>query len=189
MTPCLRQGEIIANLLELPPAPSDIKTLQDEKISPEVIRRTHPLSLVITQDCDLDWDYKYRTTPGTIKKDEKDENKLLYHIQFCDLFIYDDIRFGRGLNRPLWERIQSNQDERYHHFISSQVGELETTLPDLYVDFKRVFSLPADYVYWLISTNFSKREALLPDPYLRDLIQRLFSYLSRVSIPDDEDSP
>jgi hypothetical protein len=84
--PSLRQGEIVTNLLELPPSPSDIETLKDERSSPSIIRRTHPLALIITQDCDLDWDYKFRITPQSTKKDEKDENKLLYHVQFCDLF-------------------------------------------------------------------------------------------------------
>ncbi|MBI2853256.1 MAG: hypothetical protein HYX84_09240 [Chloroflexi bacterium] len=185
----LTQGEIVSKILELPPVPSDIVTLTNDKMSPSVVRRSHPFVLVTTQDCDLSWDWNFRKTPEKTKKDQKDERKLLPHVQFCELFVHDEIRWNRGFNSTLWRRVQSNQDERYHVFPQAQIGNAEEVLPDLYIDFKRVFSLPTDYVYWLIDSGYSIRKAVVPDPYLRDVVQRLFSYLSRVAIPEDEDQP
>lgn len=182
----LSQGEIICNILEVPPTPSDIKQLYDETKAPHVIRRTHPMAVIISQDCDLDWDWKARALPEQVKKDELDENKLLTHVQFCELFKKEDIRWSRGFNSKLWERVTSGQDERYHQFNPAPIGDSERGgLPNLYADFKRIFSLPVDYAYWLISCDFAIRKALIPEPYLRDFIQRLFSYLSRVAIPDE----
>ncbi len=182
----LRQGEIVLNLLELPPSPSDTETLFNEEKSPPVIRSTHPIALIVTQDCDLYWDWKLRQSPKEVKKDIKDERKQLPHIHFCEMFMKEEIRWSRGFNRPLWERVISNQDERYHLFHQSKIADTDEQLPDLYVDFKRVFTLPTEYVYWLISSAYSTRKAIMTEPYLRDVIQRVFSYLSRVALPEDE---
>lgn len=181
-----RQGEIICNLLEVSPAPSHIEQLYDETKAPHVIRRTHPMAVIISQDCDLYWDWKARALPEQVKKDKQDESKLLSHLQFCELFKKEDIRCSRSFNSTLWERVTSGQDERYHQFNPAPIGDSKSEeLPNLYADFKRTFSLPVDYAYWLISCDFASRKALIPETYLRDFIQRLFSYLSRVAIPDE----
>jgi len=187
----LCQGEIIFNLLEIVPVISnkeDIDNLPDERKPVSVVKRTHPIVLVVTQDCDIEWDWKVREAHSGIKKDDKDECKILEHIQLCDIFEYKDIRFSRGFNSKLWERVKSNQDERYHRFKEAAVeGSGDEALPELFADFKRVFTIPTEYLCTLVSSGFVIRKAKIAEPYLRDLIQRLFSYLSRVAIPEEED--
>ena len=168
----LAHGEILFNLLELAVVPSDVETLHNEKKSPQVIRRTHPFALIISQECDLDWDWKYRTSVEVTRKDEKDERKWLPYVQFCDMFLKEDVRWKRGFNSALWTRVTSNQDERYLKFEQAQIDNVGDQIPELFVDFKRVFSMPTDYVYWLISSNYSIRKAIIPDPYIPSHSQR-----------------
>lgn len=104
------------------------------------------------------------------------------------MFKKEEIRWSRGFNSTLWERVTSNQDERYHFFQQAQIDDTGEQLPGLYVDFKLVFTLPTDYVYWLISCTYSNPIAVIPEPYFRDVIQRVFSYLSRVALPDEGES-
>ena len=185
--PPFRQGEIVHNLLEISPTYSeDITELCDESKSPKVVRVTHPMAVIVTQDCDLRWDWMFRNSPEKVRKNEKDENKLLTHIHFCDLFEKGEIRGTRGFSSPLWERVQATQDERYHRFKEGVIGDAGgEMLSEVYVDFKRVFSLPSEYAYWLVTSGFSTSKAVIAEPYLRDFIHRLFSYLSRVAVPED----
>jgi len=186
----INQGDIILNLLEILPIISekDIPELNNEGKVPPVIRRSHPAVVVITQDCDLKGDWEFRTQPANVKKDDRDERKLQEHVQLCDLFQKKEIRFQRGFNSSLWERVPSNQDERYHFFKSASIRDSnDDTLPDLYVDFKRTFSVPTSLIYSLISSGFAIRKARFPDPYRLDMIHRLFSYLSRIAVPTDQD--
>jgi hypothetical protein len=184
----LRQGEVLSNLLALHPKIIENKDwLHDDTKVPPLFRNSHPWVLIVSPACDLYWDWVYRKKPADVKKDDLDQSKLLDSIQFCDLFEKDEIRQQRGLNSNLWERIRSNQDERYHRFTSSKIGdEMNGDMPELYVDFKRVFSLPTEFVYELISNSYTVRSALLSYPHLMDIIHRLFSYAGRVAIPDDD---
>lgn len=173
----LRQCEIIENLLEIFPIRSEDAVLRDDSSAPPVVRRMHPRAVIVTQDCDLNWDWQ------TKQEEAPNPGKLLNHIQFCPLYQHDEIRWDRGFNSKLWERVTSNQDERYHQFLEASVGEDDrSTLPILYADFKNVFSLACDFVYWQVSSGFAVRRALINNRYGLDFIHRLFSYLSRVAV-------
>ena len=81
--------------------------------------------------------------------------------------------------------MKRNQDERYHHFSEALVGETSETIPHLYADFKRIFSMPSDYTYWLVSKGVSTRMAVLPNIYCLDFIHRLHNFISRIAVPED----
>lgn len=146
-----------------------------KQITP-VERLDHPYAIIISQDCDLEWDYRARH--GQVPDD-----KLLAHVLFCDLFLPNEIRSGGRLNSELFRRVKQNQDERYHHFDAAPIHETGQALPELYADFKATFSLPVEFVYSLTSGGKATRRGFLPAPYLQDFIQRLYSFLGRVAIP------
>jgi len=176
----LRQGEVLCNLIEVTPATSEIEDLSNETKTVPAYQTHYPFAIVVSQDCDLVWDWDARNQNQT----EIGPN-IITHILFCELFEKQEVRYREGMNPRLWDWIESNQHERYHHFDEAPIGESgEDSLPHLYADFKRTFSLPVDYTYWLISTDNSTRKAVLVNPYLRDFIHRLHSFLSRVPLPE-----
>lgn len=174
--PCLRQGEIINNLVELNPTMDSEEFLEVQQSSP-MLKIIHPYAIVVSQDCDLDWDYKARN--GEASKD-----KLLTHVLFCKLFSHEEIRFEReNMNAKIFSFVKSNQHERYHCLETAPVSESQESLPELYADFKATFSLPVDFAYWLTSSRTAIRIGCLPSPYLEDFMHRLYSFLGRVAVP------
>ena len=176
-SPYPRQGEIIGDLFELqlqiPSATATIDLNQPAKFD----RVDHPYSIVVSQDCDLEWDYKAR-------QGEAPEGKLLTHVLFCGLFPEGELR-GRGnLSNELFRRAQRNQDERYHHLLAAPVSGTDDDIPELFADFKTTFSLSIEFVYWVISTAQINRMGFLPSPYLEDFMHRLYSFLGRVATPE-----
>jgi len=173
---CLRQGEVIENLPEVVPAVALGQPLDlSGNLELRVVR--HPTAIVVSQDCDLHWDYEAR-------EDRTDDHKLLAHVLFCDLFTEERIRSAHGLDSQLWRRVRQNQDRRYHHFEAGPVSGTPDTLTDLYADFNAVFSLPVEYCYALISDQALVRRGYLPSPYLEDFIDRVYHYLGRVAFRD-----
>lgn len=176
-SPYLRQGEIIEGLFELQiqiPSESTIDLNQPAKLD----RIDHPYSIVVSQDCDLEWDYKAR-------QGEAPEGKLLAQVLFCALFSEDELRRDRGkLTNELFRRVERNQDERYHHLAAAPISETGKSIPELFTDFKTTFSLPVEFVYWLLSTSQVIRRGSLSSPYLEDFMHRLYTFLGRVATPE-----
>jgi hypothetical protein len=177
----LRQGEIIQNLQEVVPDASGNDSLTDATQRIAAYQIEHPFAIIVSQDCDLTQDCRARAQPNP-KLDT-----LLVHIQFCELFPAYEIK-DRGMDSKEWRQVKGNKLARYHHMDEASIGSDEqSTVPDLCADFKRTFSLDVAYTYWLVSSGAAVRKATVPDPYLRDFIHRLHSFLSRVPLPDDAD--
>jgi hypothetical protein len=174
-SPHLRQGEIIENLFEFIPRVAAGETTEAEKTT-KLEKVSHPLVVVVSQDCDLESDYGARLG-------DREKDKLLVHVLLCDLFTMEEVRFRSNLKSDLFKRVRQNQDERYHHFLEGPLTCSSQRLPDLYADFKLTFSQPVDFLYWLISSGGAARRAIVPEPYLRDFIHRLHSFLGRVPVP------
>jgi len=179
--PFLKQGEIINNLVELKlqiPKETTIEAIGEPKFDPI----GHPYVIVVSQGCDLEQDYKARL--GAVADD-----KLLTHVLVCALFTQDELRNRNKIKSDLWKRVRQNQDERYHYLIEAPIKDAENNLPELIADFKTNFSLPTEFVYWLISTKQVTREGALCSPYLEDFMHRLYSFLGRVATPELPNEP
>jgi len=176
-SPFLRQGEIIEDVVELIPL-LETSSINEGKIP--VQKDPHKYSIVVSQGCDLEWDYRVRQGDQSVP-----EHKLLRHVLFCDLFAKDYVRdFSNLKSSELFGRVVGNQNIRFHHLAEASIGDTSETIPELIADFKSTFSLPCDYVYWLIDAGQSTRKGYMPAPYLQDFMQRLHSFLSRVALPD-----
>lgn len=174
-SPFLKQGEIIYNMYELQlqiPQATIATASQGTKFNPI----EHPYAIVISQGCDLEQDHRARS--GQTSSD-----KLLTHVLFCALFSQDEVRVRSKLTTDPMKRVRQNQDERYHYLSEAPIDGTETSLPELIADFKTTFSLPVDFVYWLISTEQATRKGALLSPYLEDFMHRLYSFLGRVATP------
>lgn len=176
LTP-LRQGEILTDLVQLQIAPD---SLPDEA-SPVILRKVHPYALVLTQDCDLEQDFRARE-----KRPVSD--KLLPSILFCEVATAEEL-FGRvkPLGSKAWERIRINKDERYHFLQKVEpVDDVRGQgLPELGVDFKRYFTIAPEEVYWRVQQRHCRRRCVLQSPYLEHLSSRFAYFLSRVALPED----
>lgn len=150
----------------------------------------HPILIVVTQDCDLSQDFRSRHTDLADFPDEamreKFKDELKYQIEQIQLVVCQneaEIRQGAGLNSSLFSAVKKNQNERFHRLGPASIANGGDEL-DLFVDFKRTFSLPTAFVYSQIFEDASRRLALPPEIYMLDLIHRYHSFHSRVALPE-----
>ena len=182
----LRQGEIIAGIWEHQSDSAPVEVLEGSGISFDPI--SHPLLMVMTPDCDLLWDYEGRIraqSEGQPIGDARDDPGVLPHVLLCDLFSHEEIRPRFTGQSDIWRRIRQNQNERYHHLPTAPVGDTaDEVLPDLYLDFKKILTLPTHRFYEGLESASIKRLAIMPPIYLQDLMHRFYAFLGRVGVPD-----
>lgn len=58
-------------------------------------------------------------------------------------------------------------------------------LPELGIDFKKIFTIPTDEIYQRIALGQVKRRAVLVSPYLEHLSSRFAYFLSRIALPQE----
>jgi len=174
----LRQGEVISGLVQIRlglengfPGPDDEHA---------VIRIEHSLALVVSQDCDLDWDYKNRS--GL----ELNPQKEMPNTLFCEVAAAAELRGLEGINASIWGKIKTNKDERYQFLqrIPRNRDAAGEGLPELALDFKRCFTIPTEEVYRQLRAQ-GRRRCRLASPYLEHLSDRLFNYHARVALPTE----
>lgn len=171
----LRQGEILTGVVQYNPVINEMpKEFQELSFTPII----HPYAIVITQDCDLDWDYKARGT-------NDNPAKLLNSIVLCEIDTAESIRSTDGMNRKEWELVVAHRHERFYFFekIPSECEVEQEGLPELTADFKRIFGIDSGTLYRQIELGIVKRRALLASPYLEHFSRRYHSFHGRVALP------
>ena len=192
----IRQAEIIAELVEY----RYVIPGQAEG-APFTEPLTHPFALVVSQDCDLDWDYKLRK--GLLVSASQDkkladkqrlqhESKRLHSVLCVPAYDAGKLR-GRGdLNSNDWQLVRSNKHERYQFLDAIPVAHdlRGDGLPELAIDFKRYFAIPTEQLYAQIETVGAKaaRRTRLLSPYREQVQARMFAFQSRVALPQDHQS-
>ena len=179
-TGALRQGEILEGIREIKFKPG---TLPGEIVAGEGVTlpaqiRTHSMTIVLSPDCDLEWDYQARK--------DKDDNgtKLMSHVLLCDLEDAAAIRAQRVPASRIFRMVQQNRDERYHFLRAGRTGS-GSEIPDYYIDFKRMFALPAEYVTNEAESGSIRRLGVLRPPWNQHLSHRFTFFLGRVGLPDE----
>jgi hypothetical protein len=176
----VRQGELLSGVLEIVPTPEFV-TGDGQDLIP--VRHDHVV--VLSQDCDLDWDYKSRSPAAG--NSAASAPKLMASILLCKVDTASDVRSRSGVNRTTWDRIKINKDERYH-FLEETLPEYDALgkgLPELCIDFKTYIGIPAAILYHQIAQGLCCKRGRLVSPYLEHLTQRFSAYLSRVALPED----
>ena len=184
----LRQGELLSNVIE---TLCDIRSLTNDV--PEFLERTHPFAFVLSQDCDLDWDFTARLSQQKLQR-------LIPNVLLCEVKrakvqaqTIVDSEGSRDSNRSrIWTRIRQNKDERYQFFESIEkchdLQEDDKKIGELVIDFKRYFTVPTDELYVRIKYGETKRRCRLVHPYLEHLSSRFAFFQSRVALPEDHES-
>ena len=190
----LRQGEILSELVQVKIKLERILSESDY----QGIDLIHQLAIIVTQDCDLEQDYKARFIGSAGK------HRLLPNILFCEAEFADGFRNGhkdeklsedkrersRLINSNGWKIIQQNKDERFHFLqkIPKEDDSLGKGIDELCVEFKRYFTIPTDEVYHRIKVGNTIRRCRLASPYLEHLSVRYHYYHFRVALPEDHAS-
>ncbi|MEC4990316.1 MAG: hypothetical protein SAJ37_16415 [Oscillatoria sp. PMC 1068.18] len=178
----LRQGEIVTGVVQYKPKLDN--TTAPDSISIPFQKIVHPYSIIVSQDCDLDWDYDAR---HNTHEAQNKEHKLLNSILLCEVDAARSIKNdkNRGINRKEWNYIQTNRHERYHFFqkITPDFDLNEEGLPELTLDFKRIFGIGAENLYFQIENGIAKRRSVLNSPYLEHFSIRYHFFHQRVALP------
>lgn len=167
----LRQGEIVSNLVE---ALIDLDKLNAEV--PSFLENTHPYAVIVSQDCDLEWDWIARDR-------NKMPGKRMVGILFC-VAEPSSVAVQR-LNYKQHDYVKTNREERFQLLqrVEAESDLLGVGVPELIVDFKRYFSLPADEVYERLKIGELERRCRLNGPYLQHFTNRFCFFQNRVALP------
>lgn len=180
----IRQGEILTNVVQIRLA---LSTLEAEQ--KEIDRVTHPYAIVLSQDCDLDWDWRVRTYPPEPGENtEQRQQKILPSILFGEMTTAAALR--TLVTGQIWARIRLNKDERYHFLeaVSKEDDAVGEELPELGIDFKHYFTVPTDELYRRVQIGEAKRRCRFKSPYLEHLSTRFCYYQFRIALPQEHHS-
>lgn len=173
----LRQGEILTGIIQYKPVVSELLQEEQELSFDAVL---HPYAIVVTQDCDLDWDYRARQTASS------QPAKLLNSVILCEIATAREIRdTADDMNSAAWKLVISHRHERFYFFekILPECEMEQEGLPELTADFKKVFGIDAATLYSQIELGVVKRRTVLASPYLEHFSRRYHSFHSRVALP------
>jgi hypothetical protein len=142
---------------------------------------TLPYIIVMTQDCDLESDFKNRSDIF------KSQDKYLRTILACPAYNASEFREGHHLddiglkmehwNSKMFAQIKEQQHTRFHFLEQDQILQV----PDLVVDFKHYYTIPRDTLFGIYKDNYLVTINQLFREYLS---QRFSNYLSRIGLPE-----
>lgn len=171
----ISQGDIFKNV-EL------IEYVQEKDGKMEISKILFPLVIVLTQDCDLQQDYTFRTEQRSTK------DKLLLSVLVAPLYNSEFVFEGSHLetlqikmepinkNKSPGKCLMDNTSPRYHYLEFPR----DVQIPPSVIDFKHYFSVNVEYLRSIKSDNFVCKVSEL----YRELISQRFSnFLSRIGLP------
>ena len=160
---------------------TDVREPQIEYGSNRITLIEHPKVIIVTPECDLVSDSSAETDSSG-----NTAPKLLSHINCCEVYEESELR-NPSLTTVLWKRVKQNQDERYYHLPVGNLEGQDDEIPDLFLDFKRMFSIPKEYLYAALSSAGIGRLGVVPSPWIHQLVNKLSYFQGRVCLPDPTD--
>lgn len=178
----MRQGEILANVREYVPT---LDAIDGGDLVINVIE--HPFLLIVSQDCDLDWDYNANNYLADDASGEQivDNPRSITSVLCCELHEAGAIRHREGVNSGMWKQIRNNSDERYQFLSTIEVSDgLPHGMPETCIDFKRFVSIRPSILYRQIRNHTCVRRGVLMSPYMEQVCRRYSCYASRIALPE-----
>jgi hypothetical protein len=155
----------------------------------EISKISFPYVVVLTQDCDLKRDFKFRY--GRPRPNNQD--KFLLSVLVAPLYNIEHFFLGEQLstlginmqkikrNKSPASRIKSNRDVRYHYLEFPQDIPIVSSV----IDFKHYFSVNIEYLKKQNKNNFVCR---IPPMHREKLSQRYANFLARIGLPERNNS-
>lgn len=136
----------------------------------------------MTQDCDLEQDFRYRTTAV------KNQDKILQSILVCPAYGWEDFIKGDHLQdyklkmetisgSDQKKKIKQQQVPRYHYLDE----DLEKQIAPLVIDFKHYYTLPVEFLMHIYKEHYAYS---IEELFRESLNQRFSFYLSRIGLPE-----
>jgi len=169
------QGDVIRDL-------EYVEYVKEKEGICEISRVVFPHVIILTQDCDLKHDYKFRT------EEKESQDKLLLSVLAAPLYNAEHVYLGEHLselkiksqfinkNKSPGDILRSNQNPRYHYLIFPDGIKIVPSV----IDFKHYFSINTKYLELHKKNNFVCKVSEL---YREDISQRFASFLSRIGLP------
>jgi hypothetical protein len=150
----------------------------------EVSKIIFPLVIVLSQDCDLEQDFKARSS----KDASADQDKWLLSVLVAPLYNAEHVYLGEHLSlldlkmqqinktKTPGKVLRNNETPRYHFL------EFPNTIPIVpsVIDFKHYFAVNIRYLKSLRRKNFVCSVSPL---FREDISLRFASYLARIGLP------
>lgn len=147
---------------------------------------SYPLVILLTQDCDLEQDFKAR-----MPKDDKEINhdKWLLSVLVVPIYNAEHVFAGNHLeeldmkmgiinkSKTPGDMLRQNSNPRYHYL---QFDETIDIVPSI-IDFKHFFSISKEYLQRVKSKNYI---CTINELYREDITQRFAAFLSRLALPE-----
>lgn len=171
------QGDIFRNV-------EFIESLSESGSFIEISKVTFPLVLVLTQDCDLEQDYRVRWS----RSNTRSEDKQLLSVLVAPLYNVEHVYAGEHLadlgmsmepinkNKTPGQKLRNNETPRFH-FLSFPA---DVPIVDSVIDFKHYFSV---HVSYLKRIKRNQCVCKVAEIYREDISQRFASFLSRIGLP------
>mgnify|MGYP001110542418 CR=1 FL=1 len=167
-----------------------VESVIEDKGIIEVSKIVFPLVIVLSQDCDLEQDYRSRSSN---QHEPSLQDKWLLSVLVAPLYNLEHVLQGEHLSelnyrmqqfnrkRTEGKYLVSNQRPRYHYLeFPSQIP-----IPPSVIDFKHYFAANVLYLRRLKRSNFVCGVAT---PYREDIAQRFASFLARIGLPAVRDT-
>jgi hypothetical protein len=149
-----------------------------------------PYGVVISQECDLEHDYKNRDDNAILGR-ENITSKVIKHDKYLPNILilpaYPATDFKLGIHRSElscqqwssdeYKKIKSNQNARFHYikpFTDLQIQELV-------IDFKHLYTIDTNVFYKIIDDVYL---ASICEIFRENLSSRYCHYLSRIGLPE-----
>lgn len=173
----LCQGDIIKDV-------ECIEYISEKNGNIEVSKIIFPLAIVLTQDCDLSQDYKFRWS----KSNTLNEDKWLMSVIVAPIYNVEHVYTGEHLselnmsmspisrNKTPGKNLQNNETPRYHYIEFPE----NSSMPPSVIDFKHYFTVNVAYLKRHKTKHYACQIGAL---YREDISHRFASYLSRVGLP------
>ena len=152
----------------------------------EVSKIILPLVVILTQDCDLEQDARYKDRKG---KPPSNHDKQLFSVLVAPLYNAEHVFLGQHLidlgltmakiNKRTTEgrMLMQNERPRYHYLDFPADVPIVASI----ADFKHYFSVSVAYLEKIRPKSFVCR---LSELYREDLSQRFAAYLARIGLPE-----
>ena len=175
--PRLAQGDILRDV-------EHVEYVLEKSGVIEVSKVVFPLSIVLTQDCDLAQDYKFRWSRASTSN----EDKWLLSVILAPIYNVEHVYTGEHLsalgmrmnpvsrNKTPGQNLRKNETPRYHYV---EFPEDLPLVPSV-IDFKHYFTANVTY---LKKHKRSKFVCQVSELYREDISHRFSSYLARVGLP------
>ncbi|MDD2870450.1 MAG: hypothetical protein PHS49_00535 [Candidatus Gracilibacteria bacterium] len=144
-------------------------------------------AVVLTQDCDLTWDYEARK----VYTSGNSNDKFLQTILICPAFNYEELCNGEHIDG--WkmrtfesskkgggprEKLVNNDEFKRYHFLHDD-GELK--IPSFVIDFKLFNTVPRELLYSLGNDNYI---GTIEELFRESLVQRFTNFIGRIPLPE-----